>query len=208
MRVKICGLTRLEDARIAADLGAFAVGFIFYPESPRYIAPDEVRKIVDQLPKAIEKVGVFVNASCEVMRDIARGAGLTRVQLHGDESPALCEGIGVPVIKVLRLNGETERATKYRVAGFLIDAVAPAGVWGGTGARADWKLAADFFAAERPQGRELWLGGGLTPENAAEAVRTVQPDGIDVSSGVESSPGIKDERKLRALFAAMERSGK
>ena len=202
--VKICGITRLEDARLAAELGAWAVGFILYPRSPRFILPSAVRGIVDALPASLEKVGVLVNPTAEEARAAAKIAGLTRLQFHGDESPELCLAAGYPGLKALRLTRAEDlaRVAAYRGFDLLIDAPAPEGVHGGTGTRADWVLAAQV-RAYLTAGQRFWLAGGLRPENVGAAMSSVAPDGLDVSSGVESAPGVKDPELLRALFKSL-----
>jgi len=197
VRVKICGITRTDDALLAARLGADALGFNFWPGSKRHVTPPEAREIVRRLPPLVTAVGVFVNPTRdEVLRavDIAR---ISVVQLHGDEPPELCASLPVPVWKVIRVTGRSALAAlaSYEVQGFLLDAPAPG--YGGGGATFDWALAAEV-AAELP----VLLAGGLTPENVAEAVRTVRPWGVDVASGVESAAGLKDPEKLRRFLAA------
>src|SRR4051794_8356989 len=129
MRVKICGITRLEDALVAAESGAWAVGFVFYRKSPRFIEPEHARKIVDALPRTLEKVGVFVNESVDEMERIARVAGLTRLQLHGDESPATCAGLSLPVVKVFSDAVLPDLKSYAKLSAFMLDAHAPEGVW-------------------------------------------------------------------------------
>jgi phosphoribosylanthranilate isomerase len=202
--VKICGITRLADAELAVALGADAIGFIFHRASPRYIEPGSAGAIARALPAHVLKIGVFVNAAADELERASRAAGLTRIQLHGEETAEACERAPLPVIKALRLAGEADLARAAfgpNVVGFLLDARAPEGVWGGTGAQADWKLCARFDR----QGRELWLAGGITPGNCLRALAEVSPSGLDVSSGVEAGkPGIKDEAKLRALLGAVK----
>lgn len=198
--LKICGLTRQRDALLAAELGARALGFVFYPLSPRAIEPVSAARIIQALPEsnALWKVGVFVNADYDTLLRTAEEAGLSHLQLHGDESPQLCERLqnsGLQVIKALRLKSaaDLERLEDYSAL-LLIDAAVP-GVWGGSGQIADWELAAQA-ALKRP----CILAGGLKPENLNAASETVRPWGMDLSSGVESSPGIKDSYQLTALF--------
>lgn len=201
VRVKICGLTRLEDAQLAARLGAWALGFVFYPPSPRAIRPEAAAGLIAALPAAPAKIGVFVNAEFAELRAIADQAGLTHLQLHGEESPELVAQLqqaGYQVIKAQRLRRREDLSRLARwPQPLLIDAIAP-GVWGGSGQLADWELA----SAASAQGAVI-LAGGLTPENLMAAISTVKPWGVDLSSGVEAAPGIKDHAKLEALFASL-----
>ncbi len=205
MRVKICGITNLEDALLAADLGAVALGFIFYPKSPRRIEPEAARAIVAQLPPFVLSVGVFVDEPAALVKDTASQVGLDWVQLHGRETPDYCRSLGRRVIKGFRMQDERSLAglAAYQgaVQAFLLDTYKP-GTPGGTGATFDWELA-------RQAGRygPIILAGGLTPANVAQAIATAQPQAVDVASGVESSPGKKDPTKLRAFFAAVKEIG-
>jgi phosphoribosylanthranilate isomerase len=197
MFVKVCGLTRIEDAAAAIDLGANALGFVFWPDSPRFVDPFRVRAIVAALPPFVSIVGVFVNQPAEYINGVAALARLTAVQLHGDEDPAFAASLTRPVIKAVTgaaagFNG----AWPARVT-LLVDAHDPARR-GGTGALADWA-----GAAAVARSRRVLLAGGLTPDNIGEAVARVRPFGVDVSSGVESSPGIKDRNRMNAFFEAL-----
>jgi phosphoribosylanthranilate isomerase len=196
VQVKICGLTRLEDALAAARLGADWLGFNFWPGSRRYVRPEAAAALVAALPPSVLPVGVFVDPSREALLAAIRASGVRAVQLHGDEPPALCLGLPVPVVKALRVRdaGSLSALPAYRVSAFLLDAAAP-GHFGGSGARFDWGLAA-AAAARVP----VWLAGGLTPENVAEAVRRVRPVGVDVASGVEIAPGVKDLQLMEAFI--------
>jgi phosphoribosylanthranilate isomerase len=201
MLVKICGITMLEDAEAAVDQGADAVGFILWPESPRFVTPERVREIVDALPALVMKVGVFVNQPAEHINDVARRSALTHVQLHGDETPSFAASLTIPVIKATSLTEGPEALEAWPAETmWLVDAHEPI-LRGGTGRPADWSAAAGL-ARQRP----VWLAGGLTSANVGEAVRRVRPFGIDVSSGVERAPGVKDHGKLKELFAAVSRS--
>jgi len=209
-RIKICGITHLDDARAAARAGADAVGLNFYPRSPRYLPDDDARNLVAALPAGLLKVGLFVNSPA---REIARRFDelpLDLIQLHGDEPPeSLPELAGRPVLKAFRVGPgglqavlaylERCRALNALPAGVLFDA-ATAGQYGGTGRTTDWNAARDYAAM--PGLPPLVLAGGLTPENVAEAVRTVRPAAVDVAGGVESSPGRKDPAALAAFVRA------
>ena len=196
MLVKICGITRLEDAEAAVALGAGALGFVFWPKSPRYVDPERARAIVAALPPFIATVGVFVDQPPRLVNGVAARVGLSAVQLHGDEPVDVLEAIDRPVVKALGLSQsmrtEDAEAWPARVR-LLIDAHDP-DRRGGTGQTVDWDRAA-AIARRRP----VLLAGGLQADNVAGAIRTVRPFGIDVSSGVESSPGVKDHARLRAL---------
>jgi phosphoribosylanthranilate isomerase len=210
MLVKICGITRLEDAEAAVALGAAALGFVFWPRSPRYADPERARAIIAALPPFVTTVGVFVDQAPRLINGVAARVGLSAVQLHGDEPIAMLDEIDRPVVKAFALHAsaraEDADCWPPRVR-LLIDAHDP-DQRGGTGRTVDWSAAA-AIAARRP----VLLAGGLKPANVADAIRTVRPFGIDVSSGVESGPGVKDHALLRALFEAIagcagpERSG-
>ena len=203
-QVKICGVTSLGDARAAAEAGADAVGFNFWPASPRYIRPSQAADIGRALPRDVARVGVFVDASPDLIRTTVVEAGLTHVQLHGDEPPAILDDLPWPSLRVLRPTREWleeaaqtvrhwEAASRTGIA-FLIDAACGARR-GGTGIQADWK-AARTLIAQFP--RTTWiLAGGLTPENVVEAIRAVGPSGVDVASGVEDAPGRKNHAAVK-----------
>jgi len=205
IRVKICGLTDPEDARLAAALGAHALGFIFYPPSPRSVSPEQAREIIRQLPPFVLTVGVFVDEELDAVREIAALAGLDWVQLHGNESPDYCRALGRRVIKGFRVQGEETLPllAPYRgvVQAFLLDTYRP-GLPGGTGETFDWQLA----HRARDYG-PIILAGGLTPDNVAEAIRAARPQAVDVASGVEAAPGKKDPAKLRAFMEAVWTAG-
>jgi phosphoribosylanthranilate isomerase len=196
VRVKICGILRLEDALLAARLGADALGFNLWPGSRRFITPAAVRAIVARLPPFVTPVGVFVNQPPAEVRAALVDTGLGAVQLHGDEPGQDCAGYPVPVLKALRVSGPESLAAleRYPVQGFVLDA--PSAGFGGSGATFDWSLARE--AARRAT---VILAGGLTPDNVGAAIRAVQPWGVDVASGVESSPGVKDPDKLARFIA-------
>ena len=201
-RVKICGITTWEDARLSVDLGASALGFNFYPPSPRAISPADAWSIIRRLPPFVEAVGVFVNWPPLVVAALARAVRLGSVQLHGAESPAEVVELGRKhrVTKAVQVKRGFRAASlaRYRAAdAILLDGFVP-GLHGGTGRTLDWKLA----RSARRYGRII-LAGGLTPENVAEAIRIVQPYAVDIASGVEARPGRKDPARLRALFDAI-----
>jgi len=195
MIVKICGITRLEDASAAIDAGARALGFVFWPKSPRFVDPYRARAIVAAMPPFVTAVGLFVNQPADYVAGVASLARLGAVQLHGDESVAYAASMPRPLIKALTLGDRMEAWPAHTM--ILLDAHDPT-LRGGTGRTIDWTAAA-AVARKRP----ILLAGGLTPDNVGDAVARVQPFGIDVSSGVERSPGIKDRRKIRALFEAL-----
>jgi phosphoribosylanthranilate isomerase len=197
--VKICGITNRDDALFAAELGADALGFIFYRKSPRYIQPDLAAGIIDELPDTVVPVGLFVNTPREEIERIAGQTGIKTIQLHGEEQPVECEHYPIPVWKGVRIAYESELSAlnNYRVDAFVFDA-ATNRAYGGTGITADWRLAA---AAARHH--TLLLAGGLHPGNVAAAIRTILPYGIDVNSGVEEKPGRKSKRLLAELFKSV-----
>jgi phosphoribosylanthranilate isomerase len=205
-RIKICGLTRLEDARRAAHLGAAALGFNFYPLSPRYIEPAAARAIIRRLPPFVTAVGVFANETdAGQVISQAREASATTVQVHGPRFPALDELLAAFTLVVAVAVGEgfkPEELSKIKASAYLLDAFDPDRL-GGTGKMIDWSV-----AREAKQYGPIILAGGLTPENVARAVREVRPFAVDVASGVESAPGIKDPAKLRAFFAAVAEADK
>jgi phosphoribosylanthranilate isomerase len=195
VRVKICGVTRLEDALLAARLGADAVGLNFWPRSKRYVSPAAAGEIVRALPPGIAAVGVFVDPRRDEVLAAIDASGVGVAQLHGDEPPALCASLPVPVVKAIRVTDGHSLAqlASYEVQAFLLDAASPE--YGGSGRTFDWALAVEV-ARELP----VLLAGGLSPENVAEAVRTVRPMGVDVASGVESSPGVKDAARMELFI--------
>jgi phosphoribosylanthranilate isomerase len=199
MIVKICGITRVEDATVAVSLGATAVGFIFWPGSPRRVAPADAAAIGAVLPQEVWKVGVFVDAPADDIRRVIEEARLTAVQLHGNETPAAAAALNARVIKAIALEHveSPEALDEWRGVPILLDANDPVRK-GGTGRTIDWHRAAEMAARH-----DIILAGGLRPGNVAEAIARVRPSGIDVSSGVEASPGVKDHDKLRSLFEAL-----
>jgi len=206
-RVKICGITRGEDATLAVELGAAALGFNFYPPSPRYITPAGARAIIKNLPPFVTAVGVFANENdgAHIAR-IAREGGVTTVQLHGPASPlpgADTETLnGLTVLQAVSVwrGFKPEHLQRLKAHAFLLDTFDP-DLHGGTGKTFDWSL-----AREAKKFGAIILAGGLTPENVAQAVSEVRPYAVDVASGVESAPGIKDVAKLRNFFAAVAKA--
>ena len=206
VRVKVCGITRPGDAELAARLGAAWVGFVFWSRSPRCVEPAAARAILAGLPPHVGGVGVFVDRAPDEVNAIADEVGLAAVQLHGHESPTACRQCRRRVIKAVRLSGARggggdDPDAVWSGATLLVDAFDPLRM-GGTGKPADWNRAAQV--ARR---RRLLLAGGLRADNVAEAVRRVAPYGVDVSSGVESRPGVKDPDRMRAFFAALAAGG-
>jgi phosphoribosylanthranilate isomerase len=204
VKVKVCGITNLEDALAALAAGADALGFNFYGRSPRYIEPEDARRIISELPPAaaVLCVGVFVNEdSAATVARMASESGVGAVQLHGDESPEYCAALsGHRVIKALRVGEDfaPERATEYCAESILLDAFS-ARARGGTGETFDWELA----RRTREVVAQLYLAGGLTVENVADAIAAVRPYAVDVCSGVELAPGRKDAARMRAFVAAV-----
>ena len=197
--VKICGLTNVTDALAAAEAGADALGFILHGPGPRLITVEAAAGIIRQLPPAVAKVGVFVDAPEDLVMSAIRSCGLNLLQFHGKETPEYCLQFGVMSVKAFRIRdaASLEELTRYSTDAWLLDAYT-ADRPGGTGERFDWDLARQA----QQRGRPVFLAGGLTPENVAEAVRQVQPYGVDVSSGVELSPGKKDPQKVKAFVVA------
>ena len=202
MKIKICGITNPEDAAIAVQAGADALGFVLYRKSPRFVEPAVVKTIVAGLPPFVLPVGVFVNEQPDRVRALMDECGLALAQLHGDETAPYCQDLGRPVLKALRLKDRgtflalAEFHGRANVRGFLIDAFSDQ-AYGGTGKTVDWIL-----AQEAARSMPIILAGGLTPTNVADAIAHVRPYGVDVSSGVEHSPGKKDHAKVKAFIAA------
>jgi phosphoribosylanthranilate isomerase len=207
IRIKICGITRYEDAKAAASIGVDALGFIFCEKSPRYITPKAAAIIIAQLPPFVSRVGVFVDESPEQVIAVARATGIDTLQLHGIESPSYCAHMPLPVIKAFAIDTATDLSIldHYQTTGFLLD------TWssdrrGGTGKTFDWSIAAD---ACRKSDRII-LAGGLNSGNIEEAIETVLPYGVDINSGVEIRPGEKNPHKIRQIVQVIrdwERGG-
>jgi phosphoribosylanthranilate isomerase len=202
-RVKICGITRPEDAELAVELGAWAIGFILWPGSKRAADPAVAAGIVAALRRRVETVGVFVNAHLDDVAHAADAIGFTHVQLHGDEGPAFCaeagRRTGAKVIKAIRVASAADFVDleRFHTDFHLLD-TARRGAFGGTGETWDWRL-----ASQRKRKAPVILSGGLTAENVAAGIAAVDPYAVDVASGVESSPGVKDPDKLAAFMAAV-----
>jgi phosphoribosylanthranilate isomerase len=205
-KVKICGVTNLPDAELAVSHGAWAIGMIFHPESPRACDPAAAVEMGAALKRRLEVVGVFVNAHLDEVVELAEGASLTMLQLHGEEGPSYCQEAarrtGLKVIKVARVRdvSSVRGLGAYRTDFHMLDAYVP-GQPGGTGERFEWAL-----AKEHAPGTPLILSGGITPENVSEAIDTAKPFAIDTASGVEAEPGRKDPRKLARLFESVHES--
>jgi phosphoribosylanthranilate isomerase len=203
VKVKICGITHLDDARHACACGADALGLVFYPQSPRCVTPEQARAIVAGLPPFVATVGLFVNEQPQRIRELADFCGLDVIQLHGDEAPNACDFAPRRTIKALRVKDAASLSghEDYPAAALLLDAWVP-GTYGGTGHSFSWNLAAEV-ARQRP----VILAGGLTPENVGAAVTAVRPYAVDVSSGVELAPGRKDPEKVAAFIRQAREAG-
>ena len=203
IQVKICGITNKEDAMCAARCGAAAMGFIFYPLSPRNISPEDARKIVRALPAELVKVGVFVNESAAEVKRIVEYCGLDMIQLHGDETPQYCRQFpAAQIIKAVELKNEADLvyANSYHVGAILVDS-RHAGLYGGTGRKANWELACRIR-----KNKLLILSGGLNEDNIAKALKEVAPHVLDINSGVELSLGKKDHAKMARIFDIIHQS--
>ena len=209
MLIKVCGITRLTDALHAVQQGATALGFVLWPHSPRFITPARVREITAELPDTVTTVGVFVNESLDGIRHAVAEAGLQAVQLHGDEPPAYASALGWPIFRSASIHTATDVSDAWPAeTTILLDADDPIRR-GGTGTAIDWNRAAGVARQRR-----VVLAGGLTPANVRDAIAAVRPFGVDVSSGVEESPGVKDFDKVtqfvtsaRAAFEAVAATG-
>jgi phosphoribosylanthranilate isomerase len=196
VEIKICGITNVSDARMAAECGADALGFIFYPKSQRYVVPAKAKEIIQKLPSEIIKVGVFINHEIQEVREIAQFCGLNLIQLHGDESPEYCAQFPLSsLIKAVscQTGREIRELRNYPVGAILMDGRDPK-QYGGTGKKSDWRL-----AIKVKETHPLILAGGLNKENIRKAIETVRPQAVDVNSGVEISPGKKDPRKITEI---------
>jgi phosphoribosylanthranilate isomerase len=200
VKVKICGITRVEDAKAAADAGADAIGFMFFAQSPRAVSIDAAAEIGFDLSPWVMKVGVFVDPEPDFVFAAIQTAGLNLLQFHGNETPEFCSQFGVMSMKALRIKDRSslEVVPSYHTDALLLDSYV-AGKQGGTGEKFNWDLAIEAKSFRKP----IFLAGGLTAENVAEAVRRVEPFGVDVSSGVEQAPGHKDHAKIRRFITAV-----
>ncbi len=197
--IKICGLTNVNDARVAVETGADYLGFVFYAKSPRAVSPSTVAGILEKLGQPVRAVGVFVNAPPSEICETVRICGLCVIQMHGDEVAADADGLPVPVWRAVAYEGAhwSPDPSSWAAERYVVDAAAP-GQYGGSGVRADW-CAAHSLARQVP----VLLAGGLCPENVQEALRRVRPAGVDVSSGVESEPGRKSAAAIHAFIHAV-----
>lgn len=200
VKVKICGITSLEDARQAVEAGADALGLMFYNGSPRHIALERAQEIARGLPPYVLRVGVFVNPEPDEVFSAIQLCGLNLVQFHGEETPDFCRQFGVMTMKAVRVRdaASVETLAAYGADAYLLDSYVP-GTAGGTGETFNW----DLVLEAKKLGKPIFLAGGLTVANVREAVRRVQPFAVDVSSGVESAPGKKDSKKVRDFIAAV-----
>lgn len=200
-RIKICGITRTEDALLAAKLGADAIGLVFYPQSPRYVTGEKAVEIIHALPAFVTVVGLFVDATISEVKKILQTVPLNLLQLHGDESTELCDSYEKPYIKVIRMMPEinvTEKINNYPNAAAILLDTYHAQQKGGTGATFDWNL------IPQDTQKPIILAGGLNSDNVEEAIHKVNPYAVDISSGVESSPGVKDSNKLISFIGKVQ----
>ena len=201
VQIKICGVTNLEDAKVCAELGADMIGLNFYPQSPRYIRPQQAREIIEAMPRGVRAVGAFVDPSAGEIRSIARSVGLKYVQLHGDVPPETCRELAgeFRVIRAFSTDGQfkAEDVRSFRECDVILDAH-HAELRGGTGLTCDWSLA----RATLPFTRFLILSGGLNAQNVGDAIATVGPHAVDVCTGVETAPGMKNHRAIEEFIAA------
>lgn len=199
VKVKICGITSVADGLAAAEAGADMIGLMFYEKSPRHLPLPAAVEIARALPPFVLKVGVFVNPDADLVTRAIGECGLNLLQFHGDEPPEFCTGFGMMSLKAFRIRdaGSLKALEIFHTDAFLLDAYSASGL-GGTGEKFNWELALEA----KKFGRPIFLAGGLTPENVAAAVRQVQPFAVDVSSGVESLPGRKDQAKVKAFIQA------
>ena len=208
VRVKICGITRIEDAHAAVEAGVHALGFVFHRPSPRYVSSELAASIIRTLPPFVSTVGVFVNRAREEIEAVAVRAGLQFIQLHGEERPADCDGLSRPVVKAFRYASDQPfpDLEDYSVTGLLIEARVPH-LWGGSGVTLDWELFSQQLERHAPTVRNrLVLAGGLSPQNVERAVSVVKPFAVDVSTGVEDAPGMKSPKKIKEFMNALRNS--
>ncbi len=201
--IKICGITNFDDALAAHESGADALGFIFYPKSPRYVSPEKAKEIIENLPREITRVGVFVNHRAEEVKEIIEFCGLNLVQLHGNETPGYCcQFTASIVIKAFSpwTENDLQLLKDYPVRAVLLDTYDP-GLYGGTGKTSNWELASKIR-----ESHPLILSGGLNMDNIRAAIEIVSPHAVDINSGVESSPGKKDHDKVRKIIKIVRQS--
>lgn len=204
VRVKICGITNLEDAQASVDAGCDALGFVFYKKSPRYITPKKAQNIIRNLPKKIKKIGVFVNAQEKEIRRIAKLCHLDMLQFHGNESPGFCKRLhNYRIIKAFRIKDRInlEEILKYRTFAYLFDTFINS-KFGGTGKKFNWRLLGQMDDLKHP----VFLSGGLTRRNVKEAIKYVHPDWVDASSSVEIRPGKKNCKKVRKFIETIRKA--
>jgi phosphoribosylanthranilate isomerase len=201
MFLKVCGITRLTDALQAVQQGANALGFVFWTHSPRFVTPERAGEIIRELPSNVAAVGVFVNEPIDGIRDAIAKSGITTIQLHGDEPPAYADALAFPVLRAVDVDEARDACPAWPANTlFLVDAIDPVRR-GGTGEQVDWIRAAAVAREWR-----VVLAGGLTPDNVADAIAAVRPFGVDVSTGVEASPGVKDFDKVARFVANARRA--
>ncbi len=203
VRVKICGITNLEDARASIDAGCDALGFVFYKKSPRYIAPEKAKRIIDELPKRIIKIGVFADDREKTIRKIAKSCKLNMLQFHGSESPEFCAKFkGYKIIKAFRVRNrlDKENILEYKPFAFLFDTFVKSKI-GGTGKNFNWELVRHIDGITRP----IFLSGGLNENNVEKAIATVRPDWVDASSCLEIKPGKKSQEKIKNFVKTAKR---
>jgi phosphoribosylanthranilate isomerase len=203
-KVKICGITNLEDARDSVKAGCNALGFVFYKKSPRYIKPEEASKIIKELPKNVKKIGVFVNAKEKTISHIAKLCGLDMLQFHGDETPQFCQrSSNYKVIKAFRIKNKIDlrKILKYKTFAYLFDTFVLEKI-GGTGRKFNWNLLSKIDKIKQ----QIFLSGGLNTRNVKEAIKIVHPDWVDASSSLELRPGKKDYRKVRKFIVVVKKS--
>ncbi|MBW2544104.1 MAG: phosphoribosylanthranilate isomerase [Deltaproteobacteria bacterium] len=201
--IKICGITNLDDALAAYESGANALGFIFYPKSPRYVSPEKAKEIIENIPGEITRVGVFVNHRADEIKEIVEFCSLNLVQLHGNETPEYCRQFPVSIlIKAFspRTGSDLQTLKEYPVRAILVDTHDPK-LYGGTGGKSNWGLASKIR-----ESHPLILSGGLNIDNIMEAIETVHPNAVDINSGVETSPGKKDHNKIRKIIEVARQS--
>lgn len=203
VKVKICGITNLEDAIASVDAGYDALGFVFYKKSPRYITPQKTRDIIKQLPRKIIKIGVFVNSEEKTIKHIAKSCGLDILQFHGNELPEFCARFkDYKIIRAFRVKDKInfKKISRYRTFAYLFDTFVNSKI-GGTGKRFDWELIRGIRAKIK---RPVFLSGGLNEKNVKEAIKVIRPEWIDVSSSVEKKPGKKDHKKLKKFIEVIK----